>query len=187
MLKYVLLGVLNYQPLTGYQLKQFMDQAAGHFWYAQTSQIYRTLDQLEKDGMLTSHIQAQDERPDRRLYQITPGGQADLRTWLAGLRAWLAEPMTELQTSKDALLVRLYFSAQMDKATILTQLRVQRALHQRQLDLYRNDIPALIQQSAEEHPSLKRDAILWEAGRDPVGCHPPKWRIDGRSVYLLAG
>ncbi|MBN8592858.1 MAG: PadR family transcriptional regulator [Anaerolineae bacterium] len=158
MLKYVLLGVLNYQPLTGYQLKQFMDQAAGHFWYAQTSQIYRTLDQLEKDGMLTSHLQAQDERPDRRLYQITPGGQADLR-------AWLAEPMTELQTSKDALLVRLYFSAQMDKATILTQLRVQRALHQRQLDLYRNDIPALIQQSAEEHPSLKRDAILWDATR----------------------
>lgn len=158
MLKYVLLGVLNYQPLTGYQLKQFMDQAAGHFWYAQTSQIYRTLDQLEKDGMLTSHIQAQDERPDRRLYQITHGGQADLR-------AWLAEPMTELQTSKDALLVRLYFSAQMDKATILTQLRVQRALHQRQLDLYRNDIPALIQQSAEEHPGLKRDAILWDATR----------------------
>lgn len=158
MLKYVLLGVLNYQPLTGYQLKQFMDQAAGHFWYAQTSQIYRTLDQLEKDGMLTSHIQAQEERPDRRLYQITPAGQTELR-------AWLAEPMTELQTSKDALLVRLYFSAQMDKATILTQLRVQRALHQRQLDLYRDDIPALIQQSAALHPELKRDAILWDATR----------------------
>ncbi len=158
MLKYVLLGVLNYQPLTGYQLKQFMDQAAGNFWYAQTSQIYRTLDQLEKDGMLTSHIQAQDERPDRRLYQITPAGRNDLR-------AWLAEPMTELQTSKDALLVRLYFSAQMDKATILTQLRVQRALHQRQLDLYRDDIPALIQKSAALHPDLKRDAILWDATR----------------------
>lgn len=158
MLKYVLLGVLSYQPLTGYQLKQFMDNAAGHFWYAQTSQIYRTLDQLEQDGLLTSSIQAQDERPDRRLYQITPAGQTDLR-------AWLAEPMTELQTSKDALLVRLYFSAQIDKAAVLTQLRVQRALHQRQLDLYRNEIPAMIQQSAAEHPSLKRDALFWDATR----------------------
>jgi len=43
MLKYVLLGALSYQPLTGYQLKQFIDSTARHFWHAQISQIYRTL------------------------------------------------------------------------------------------------------------------------------------------------
>jgi len=157
-LKYVLLGGLSYQPLTGYQLKQFVDSSTKHFWYAQTSQIYRTLDALEKEALLASEIQEQHTRPDRRLYQITPAGRAVLH-------AWLAEPMTEIAPTKDALLLRLFFSAQLDKATVLTQLHLQRALHQRQLLLYRNEIAALIEQSIQQQPALKRDALLWDIAR----------------------
>lgn len=158
MLKYVLLGGLSYMPLTGYQLKQFVDSAARHFWYAQTSQIYRTLDALEKEGLLTSEIQAQDAHPDRRVYHITASGRADLQ-------AWLAEPMTEIAPTKDALILRLYFAAQIDKETVLTQLRVQWALHQKQLALFRTDIVGMIRQSAEQHPHLQRDALMWDIAR----------------------
>ena len=157
-LKYVLLGSLNYQALTGYQLKQWVDSATSHFWYAQTSQIYRTLDALEKDGLLTSEIQEQEDRPDRRLYHLTDAGRADLRRWLA-------QPMTEIEPTKDSLLVRLFFSAQLDKNTILTQLRVQRALRQQQLTLYSGDINAMIAAGVEHNPQLKRDALLWDATR----------------------
>lgn len=158
MLKYVLLGGLSYRPLTGYQLKQFVDTSAKHFWYAQTSQIYRTLDTLEAEGLLTSEIQEQEDRPDRRLYHITPAGRADLL-------AWLAQPMTEIAPTKDSLLVRLFFSAQLDKETVLTQLRLQRSLHQRQLSLYRNEITALINEGIQQSPELKRDALLWDVAR----------------------
>lgn len=158
MLKYILLGGLSYQALTGYQLKQFVDSSAKHFWYAQTSQIYRTLDALEKEELLTSEIQEQEDRPDRRLYHITPAGRADLQTWLA-------EPMTEIAPTKDALLVRLFFAAQLDKETVLMQLRLQRSLHQRQLGLYRNEIPAMIRESHERQPELKRDALMWDITR----------------------
>lgn len=158
MLKYVLLGGLSYRPLTGYQLKQFVDNSAKHFWFAQTSQIYRTLDTLEADGLLTSEIQEQQDRPDRRLYHITPAGRTDLL-------AWLAEPMTEIAPTKDSLLVRLFFSAQLDKETVLTQLRLQRSLHQRQLSLYRNEIVALINEGIRQSPELKRDALLWDVTR----------------------
>ncbi|HRF96975.1 MAG TPA: PadR family transcriptional regulator, partial [Aggregatilineales bacterium] len=75
MLKYILLGGLSYMPLTGYQIKQFMENSTTHFWYAQTSQIYRTLDQLEKEGLVTSQIQEQHDKPDRRLYHITQNGR----------------------------------------------------------------------------------------------------------------
>lgn len=158
MLKYVLLGGLSYQPLTGYQLKQFVDSSAKHFWYAQTSQIYRTLATLEKEGLLTSEIQEQEDRPDRRLYHITPAGRTNLQTWLA-------EPMTEIAPTKDSLLVRLFFSAQLDKETVLTQLRLQRSLHQRQLSLYRNEIAPLINEGIQQRPELKRDALLWDVTR----------------------
>jgi PadR family transcriptional regulator, regulatory protein AphA len=157
-LKYVLLGALSYQPLTGYQLKQFIESAAGHFWYAQTSQIYRTLEALEKDGALVSEIEARGDRPDRRIYQITPTGQADLL-------AWLKQPMTEIEPTKDSLLVRLFFSAQIDKDTILTQLRLQRALHDQQLKLYRTEIAEQIKAGAERRPEQKRDVLLWDAAR----------------------
>jgi PadR family transcriptional regulator, regulatory protein AphA len=157
-LKYVLLGGLSYQSLTGYQLKQFVDTSAKHFWYAQTSQIYRTLAELEKDGLLTSEIQAQEDRPDRRLYQLTSAGRADLQTWLA-------QPMTEIAPTKDALLIRMFFAAQLDKDTVLTQLRLQRALHQGQLNRYRDEITALIKASLEHNPALKRDALMWDITR----------------------
>lgn len=158
MLKYVLLGGLSYQPLTGYQLKQFVDTSTKHFWYAQTSQIYRTLTTLEEEGLLTSHIQEQDTRPDRRIYQITPEGLADLRTWLA-------TPITELQPTKDALLIRLFFATQIDKETLLMQLRLQRALHQAQLALYQNTIAPLIEESTQKNPHLKRDGFFWNITR----------------------
>ena len=158
MLKYVLLGALSYQPLTGYQIKQFIDQSAKHFWYAQTSQVYRTLEALERDGLVASEVEARAEGPDRRIYRLTPSGRADLL-------AWLAQPMTEIEPTKDSLLVRLFFSAQIDKDTVLTQLRVQRALHQQQLALYRVEIRHQIADSLARRPELKRDAMLWDAAR----------------------
>lgn len=158
MLKYVLLGALSYIPLTGYQLKQFVDTSAKHFWYAQTSQIYRALDSLEKEGLLTSEIQEQTERPDRRLYHITDAGLKDLLDWLV-------QPMTAIETTKDALLIRLFFAAKIPKADVLLQLRLQRALHQQQLNLYRNEILAAIEQSKEQNPHLKQDALMWDITR----------------------
>ncbi|WP_129675124.1 PadR family transcriptional regulator [Candidatus Chloroploca sp. Khr17] len=158
MLKYVLLGALTYMPLTGYQLKQFMERSTQHFWHAQPSQIYRTLDALEQEGFVTSQRQPQQDRPDRREYQLTDAGRADLVHWLA-------QPMTALEPSKETFLLRMFFSALLDKATVLTQLRLQRALRQQQLALFRGHINQTIRQSAAEHPDLRRDALMWDLTR----------------------
>jgi len=158
MLKYILLGGLSHMPLTGYQIKQYMETATTHFWYAQTSQIYRTLDQLEKEGLVKSEIQEQHDKPDRRLYHITDAGRADLF-------AWLETPLTEIEPTKDTLLLKLFFSAQLDKETVLTQLRLQRALHKKQLSLLANETKSIIKSQAEANPHLKRDAIMWEITR----------------------
>ncbi|MBK8026763.1 MAG: PadR family transcriptional regulator [Chloroflexi bacterium] len=157
MLKYVLLGALNYQSMTGYQLKQFIDTSAGHFWHALPSQIYRTPDSLEKEKLLTSEIEPQEDRPDRRVYSITAAGREDLRRWLS-------EPLTEITPAKEPFLLRLFFSAQLDKQTVLTQLRLQRALRQGQIAVFR-EIKAMIASTVEAQPELRRDALMWEATR----------------------
>ncbi len=158
MLKYILLGALNYQPLTGYQMKQFIEHSAQHFWYAQISQVYRTLKQLEDAGLVTSQVEAQDSRPDKRVYSITEAGRERLREWLQ-------KPMTHITPAKDELLARLFFSAQLDKDAILTQLRIQRALYADLLPLFQEMIPAQIQQGVQIHPERARDAVLWDATR----------------------
>ncbi len=158
MLKYVLLGFLNYTPMTGYELKQFMDESTANFWHAKQSQIYTTLKKLAEGGLLKSHIEAQESRPDRRVYEITPAGRADLADWLA-------QPETELQQRKESLLVKLFFSAGSDKEKMLTQLRLLRDLHQRKMEHYQTATHAFIRQVAEGMPQLEKDAELWDATR----------------------
>lgn len=158
MLKYVLLGSLNYLPMTGYELKQFMDRSTANFWHARLSQIYVTLKALEGDGLVTSSIMAQDARPDRRVYALTDAGRESLD-------AWLGDVEMEPGQSKEPLLVKLFFSARVDKAVLLTELRLQRELHQKALESLRGETREGIRQTVERAPQLKRDALLWDATR----------------------
>lgn len=131
MLKFILLGFLNYQPLTGYQLKTLMEQSTMHFWHAYHSQIYTTLRALESDGLVTSELEEGDEKLNRRRYEITEAGRV-------ALRGWLMQPLMELTPEKKELLVRVFFSGQRDDADIMEELRIQRRVHQQQLDVYRS-------------------------------------------------
>lgn len=47
MLKHGILGLLNYQDMTGYEINTVFRDSLCYFWNAQTSQIYRELQTLE--------------------------------------------------------------------------------------------------------------------------------------------
>jgi DNA-binding PadR family transcriptional regulator len=158
MLQYILLGFLNYRPQTGYELKQLMDKSTSHFWYAKQSQIYTTLKKMESEGWITSRVETQKARPDRVVYKITKSG-------LSVLEGWVSNPIRELDLHKNALLVKLFFSAQAGRETLLTQLRLLRNLHQQKVRLYRSQSKNVIQESTAGTPKLKKDALLWEATR----------------------
>jgi PadR family transcriptional regulator AphA len=158
MLKFALLGALNYQPMSGYDLKQFTDRSISNFWHAELSQIYVTLKALEKDGLITSSSISQANRPDRRVYTITENGKQ-------ALNDWLKTPFTEIDQYKDTLLLKLFFSASLGKDAILAQLHLQRSLHQKLVDLYQSETADIIAQTVEHAPQLRQDALLWEATR----------------------
>jgi PadR family transcriptional regulator AphA len=158
MLKFALLGALNYQPMSGYDLKQFTDRSISNFWHAELSQIYVTLKALEKDGLITSTPVAQESRPDRRVYSLTESGRQ-------ALAQWLQTPFTEIDQYKDTLLLKLFFSASLGKDAILAQLRLQRSLHQKLVDQYQGETAEIIAQTVEHAPQLRQDALLWEATR----------------------
>jgi PadR family transcriptional regulator, regulatory protein AphA len=158
MLKYAILGFLRYAPMTGYEIKQRIDSSTSHFWHAKLSQIYVTLKGLEAEGQVVSTLQTQPERPDRRIYALTEAGQSDLQ-------AWLMEPYTELSPKKETLILKMFFSAHLDRQIVLAQLQLQLDLHQKQLTYYREEALKKIHSAAEELPALEADAAMWEATR----------------------
>lgn len=158
MLKFAILGFLGYSPMTGYEIKQRMDRSTTHFWHARQSQIYTTLKALEEEGYVTSKIQEQAERPDKRVYFITDNGRSNFL-------AWLQEPYIECSPKKETLVLKMFFAAQMESDTALSQLQIQLNIHRKQLDYYRNESVKGIKLAEAEFPGLAGDARMWEATR----------------------
>ncbi len=153
MIKFILLGFLNYQPMTGYDLKQTIDESSAHFWHAHHSQIYTTLRQMEQDGLVTSQLVQEESTPDRRIYTVTAAGQK-------ALKGWLDQTLTAVSPVKEELLVRLFFSGQRAPQDVLAELRLQRKLHQEQAAAY-EAIAVHMAQQKPQPPCTERDAKFW--------------------------
>ena len=158
MLKFALLGFLNYTPMTGYELEGWINATTGNFWHAELSQIYKTLKKLGEEGAVTSIIEPQEGKPDRRVYSLTTVGKAELDEWLAA-------PLLDEVDKKDPLLLKLFFAPPGDKTTLLTMLRIQLRLHQQKLDHYQQGAPQAMLEFTAEHPDLLPNTLLWEAAR----------------------
>ncbi len=142
--------------MTGYDLKRTLDNSTAHFWHAYHSQIYTTLRKLEQDNLVTSEVQDEDDKLNRRVYTITDAGRAELDRWLA-------QPMREIAPTKDELLVRLFFSAPRDKEAVLNELRFQRQLHQRQLEVYQGiDLQHFVDAMDARGTNVERDREFWQ-------------------------
>ena len=99
---YVVLGMIQLGARSGYQIKQMVDQSIRFFWTISQVQIYPSLVQLERAGLITGRS-AQRGRRRRRDHEITAAGKAVLQEWLRR-----PEPMPfEL---RDIGLVKLFFA-----------------------------------------------------------------------------
>ncbi len=73
----VCLGVLTLGDATGYEIRKMFEE--GPFQYftdAGFGSIYPALKKLHGEGYVTVREQAQDSRPDKKVYTITPAGRA---------------------------------------------------------------------------------------------------------------
>ncbi len=132
-LKHAILGFLSYSPLSGYDLKKGFDRSVRHFWPANQSQIYRTLAQLDEDGLVEKEIVERDDRLDMKIYNITQTGRTELHQWLS-------TPLPELD-NREPFLIQVFFGGAVSDDEIIhlmqTKLRsieehlvVYKAIHQ---------------------------------------------------------
>jgi PadR family transcriptional regulator AphA len=76
--KTLCLAILNIQDATGYEIKKLsIEGEFQHFVEVSFGSIYPALSKLEHDGMVSCHIEAQDGKPNRKIYSITAEGRAE--------------------------------------------------------------------------------------------------------------
>ncbi|MEA3335866.1 MAG: PadR family transcriptional regulator [Chloroflexota bacterium] len=74
--KLVLLGGLRSQAMHGYQLNEMLNQSSGLAITLTKSNAYKLLKNMEQDGWIAAHQEQEGNRPPRRVYTVTPKGEA---------------------------------------------------------------------------------------------------------------
>ncbi|HEV2170975.1 MAG TPA: PadR family transcriptional regulator [Candidatus Binatus sp.] len=78
-----LLGLIAEAPeVSGYDIVKIFDLSMEHYWHAHPTQIYPTLERMEKLGIIKSRKVAQSNRPSKWVYTINPSGERLLIEWL---------------------------------------------------------------------------------------------------------
>jgi len=73
------LGVLAVRPASGYEIrKAFEEGPFSHFAEGGFGSIYPALGKLTEAGLVTFEVEAQEKRPDKKIYQITDAGRSAL-------------------------------------------------------------------------------------------------------------
>jgi DNA-binding PadR family transcriptional regulator len=78
---YVILGMLGWRPMSGYEIKSLVDETTRFFWAASYGQIYPELRRLAEAGLIEGKASPQGGRK-RNVYRLTPAGREQLRVWL---------------------------------------------------------------------------------------------------------
>jgi len=83
-LKYSILGLLHYEDMHGYRIKEHIEKNFGHMWSINFGQIYPNLKKLEQEGLVSmgKAVQNGQKGPPKKLYTLTEKGRKEFRRWL---------------------------------------------------------------------------------------------------------
>lgn len=164
-LKHGLLGLLDYGPMSGYELCRVFEESLAFFWQATTSQVYRELAAMEQAGLLGSEQVVQTGKPNKRLYSLTDSGRRELVSWLE-------RPLApkDLET-KNSFLMKIFFSSRGSLSATVENLRRFREMNARSLELLESGGSGEAYEAEVEDP-----------------CAPRCWKLTadfGRSYYRM--
>ena len=150
--KYAILGVLNYKPASGYDIKKFCDESIAHFWNENYGHIYPVLKQLEADGWVTKTTEINDGKPSRNVYRITDTGKKALHEWL------LQPP--EVPQSRCEFLLKLFFAREVPHDKVIEGL---------------SELLNFFKRLLEEYLMIEKDILECSEAPSQSGTDLPYW------------
>ncbi|MGW2687641.1 PadR family transcriptional regulator [Streptomyces sp. NPDC001414] len=110
-LRNALMAALLEGEASGYDLAKGFDATVANFWSATPQQLYRELDRMEAEGLVTARVVEQERRPTKRLFSLTDAGRREVR-------AYTAEPPARPAAVRDELLVKVQCADAGDMAAV---------------------------------------------------------------------
>ncbi len=97
-----LLGILMTGPKHGYDLHGYVSTKMNQFWDLSMSQIYALLKRMERNGVVVSQEEWQENRPAKNIFSITQKGKERF------LR-WVSTPVEHVRDVRIEFLAKLFF------------------------------------------------------------------------------
>jgi PadR family transcriptional regulator AphA len=142
--QYALLGMLSFMPMSGYDLKKFIDKSISFFWSENYGHIYPVLKKLEKDELVTKKVEHTKGKPSKNLYSITTKGRGVLTDWLA--------TPVQKEIYRLEVLLKLFFGYWAEIDTMIEKVQVHKQNAQKNLEQL-SDIKEQI--NIDQHEALK--------------------------------
>lgn len=107
--RYVLLGLLQEEELSGYEMKKAIDIRMSFFWQESFGQIYPELNKMIEEGLIdfSSNESSEKMKREKIRYKITPKGEEEFKKWM--------EAENEKDTARSEFLLKMFLST--DKNT----------------------------------------------------------------------
>ena len=156
-LPHALLGLISYQPSTGYELRTTFSESVQFFWNATLPQIYRTLNQMESQGWLIAKVEPQEGKPSRKVYSITDEGARELKQWL--------ESQPVMPPERNPFLLKIFFGRMANTDILKKTIAGWREHHANLLERYETETVTVIQHYTEECGS-PADDVYWRLTLD---------------------
>ena len=120
-IQHALLGILQRQPMHGYELHQHLSDPAGLglVWHVKQSYVYSMLTKLEQLNYIEASVEEQASRPPRKIFRPTEQGAA-------AHQAWILTPIDHGRDFRLEFLTKLYSTQSKDTSLARHLLSVQR-------------------------------------------------------------
>ncbi len=149
-LQHIILGLLQSEgELSGYDIKHAIESGINLFWYADLSQIYRALAAIEDNAWAASTPDPDNNR-NRKVYRITPSGEAALHQWLTS--------DLKLRQSRRPELARIFFGRLVPPDRLREQVSHLKAQYESRLAAIQHVQHIILTQDFEDSPE---DAPYW--------------------------
>lgn len=145
-LKHAILGFLNHNDLSGYDLQKKIEKTINHFWTSTQSQVYRTLKELIDSKLVEMQMVYQDGKPNRKNYSITQKGKDELLNWLTS--------HINIPNHRNQFLVQFFFSDSINSQSIVGNLKHYKMVMQERLSFLKSNM--LKRNIINEHDKKKQ-------------------------------
>ena len=141
--QYAILGFLQYQPMSGYDIKKCTEGSVSYFWQENYGHIYPVLSKLLKQGLVTSRTEVSEAGPERKVYSITKKGEEAFSQWI--------DQESEPERYRNELLLKLFFIPANAKQQMIGHIQAEKSRHEKLLLNYKKIQSLILEKESDEH------------------------------------